>query len=457
MSLDSYIASNRARAERAYQNAASALNVNPDYVSNQKNQKPKNYVDDTGVALGAYPIGDGLVQRVSWNDSTDTWEDLGSPLTTKSHIDNRVAHINAAEYIADTNTGGEAIQAAIDNLPSRGGRVIVPQVGPDDGIVNQNGNLEDGVWAVNSTITTSGKSSVWIEGETPGFRAQGNGGAKLIANSNINNMITFTSGSLDGIKYLYFDGGDAGSSTLAQYCVNFGNGNSVNGFQMHSCIVTGAATANIKIDCTQNVWINNSWIELSPNATGGIECNLDRDLWISSCLFNRNGNADINIKTPLSRLYVNSTRFRGSNNSINCADNLINASVIGCVSDEPDNSFLNVESGSTVENSKFDNIQILGQSVTSHIVNNLGSIVDTSFNETRANNLTGSNYVNVVNDTTNTTRVTIDGLGYNGSNNPSSSGDWNNNGREGVKILWDNSGTKTISEYVNGTWYSRAL
>lgn len=80
--IDSHITSNRARAERAYQNAASALNVNPEYISSQVNQKPKDYEDDTGVALGAYPIGDGLVQRVSWNNSTDTWEDLGDPLLT---------------------------------------------------------------------------------------------------------------------------------------------------------------------------------------------------------------------------------------------------------------------------------------------------------------------------------------------------------------------------------------
>jgi len=92
--LDSHITSNRARAERAYQNAAGATNVNPEYVSTQLNQKPKDYQSGTGVALGAYPIGDGLVQRVSWNDTTDTWDDLGDPILTQPYSPRTVENIS---------------------------------------------------------------------------------------------------------------------------------------------------------------------------------------------------------------------------------------------------------------------------------------------------------------------------------------------------------------------------
>lgn len=55
------------------------------------------------------------------------------------------------------------------------------------------------------------------------------------------------------------------------------------------------------------------------------------------------------------------------------------------------------------------------------------------------------------------TRNLVEGIGDNGTDDPSSAGDWNGNGREGVKVFWDNGGTDTLAEYISGSWYSRAL
>lgn len=364
---------------------------------------------------------------------------------------------SAGEFVDSTANGGEAIQAAVDALPDRGGLVFVPHVGPDNGIVNQNGISEDGVWAVNSPITTGSKSGVWIQGAAPGFRTEGNSGTKLIADSDIAKMVEFGSGYLDGMRMLYLDGGDQGSATTADYCVDFGGGNTVNDFQMHSCILTGATTANLLVSCDQNVWVNNSWIEIAFNATGGIEADLTRDLWITNSLFNRNGDSDIYTASSLNRLYSIGNRFRGSDNSIKCASNLSDSIISSCVFDEATNAALAVESGATVDTVKVSNCHIQGNGVTTNGINNQGTIINCDIQNFSAENLTGSKYVNVINDTTNTTRVTLDGLGYNGANDPSAGGDWNGNGREGVRVLWDNGGTPTLAEYVNGTWYSRAL
>jgi len=104
-----------------------------------------------------------------------------------------------------------------------------------------------------------------------------------------------------------------------------------------------------------------------------------------------------------------------------------------------------------------EHVDIEGEGSTNHIVDNQGQISDFSFRDIYYQNLTGTPYVNVKNDVANTTRVLFNGLGYNGSNDPSSAGDWNGNGEEGVRVLWDNGGTPTIAEYVDGTWYNRSL
>jgi len=51
------------------------------------------------------------------------------------------------------------------------------------------------------------------------------------------------------------------------------------------------------------------------------------------------------------------------------------------------------------------------------------------------------------------TRTVIDGLGKNGANDPASAGDWNGNGREGVKVKWNDGTNYYISTYLGGTWY----
>lgn len=52
------------------------------------------------------------------------------------------------------------------------------------------------------------------------------------------------------------------------------------------------------------------------------------------------------------------------------------------------------------------------------------------------------------------TRVTLRGVGHNGTDNPRSAGDWNGNGREGVVVKWDNSGTIQYDQWDddNSQW-----
>lgn len=61
---------------------------------------------------------------------------------------------NASDYVGSTSDGGSAIQAAINNLPSGGGNVVVPAVGPDSG----------SVWSLSSTITIPDNTTVVLNG-----------------------------------------------------------------------------------------------------------------------------------------------------------------------------------------------------------------------------------------------------------------------------------------------------
>jgi hypothetical protein len=70
---------------------------------------------------------------------------------------------NAADF--DGETGGDQIQAAINDLPSRGGSVFIPIEDPGT-VTNGSGVNESGVWEVTSTITVS--DGVHIAGAGPG-------------------------------------------------------------------------------------------------------------------------------------------------------------------------------------------------------------------------------------------------------------------------------------------------
>jgi len=70
---------------------------------------------------------------------------------------------NAADF--DGETGGDQIQAAINDLPSRGGSVFIPIEDPDT-VTNGSGVNESGVWEVTSTIIVS--DGVHIAGAGPG-------------------------------------------------------------------------------------------------------------------------------------------------------------------------------------------------------------------------------------------------------------------------------------------------
>jgi hypothetical protein len=59
---------------------------------------------------------------------------------------------------------------------------------------------------------------------------------------------------------------------------------------------------------------------------------------------------------------------------------------------------------------------------------------------------------NAINDSG--VRTLRNGVGTNGSNDPSSAGEWNGEGREGVTVKWDDgAGTDYFSIYRNGQWW----
>lgn len=148
--LDSHITSNRARAERAYQNTSAATNVNPEYVTNQVNQKPKDYESGTGVALGAYPVGDGLVQRVSWNDNTETWENLGDPILTQPYSPRSVENISDLNNISTQKTR----MVAVEGPTVQSGMFLPFETDPI-------GDGDDG-----STVLQSSNGKWWVRRDT---------------------------------------------------------------------------------------------------------------------------------------------------------------------------------------------------------------------------------------------------------------------------------------------------
>jgi hypothetical protein len=56
------------------------------------------------------------------------------------------------------------------------------------------------------------------------------------------------------------------------------------------------------------------------------------------------------------------------------------------------------------------------------------------------------------------TRISENGVGLNGANDPASAGEWNGNGFQGLKVMWDDgAGTNYLSHYLNGSWFDVQL
>lgn len=355
--------------------------------------------------------------------------------------------VSAAEYVSTTSDGGAAIQAAINDLPSRGGTVFVPAVGPDDGITNGQGNPEDGVWAVSSTINTesSGVNSVQIVGAAPGWGAN-KSGAALVANGASGTMLRLKNGFLDGVRHLRVDGADTGVDGLT-----FGTGN-------NDFVVVNSMFQNCNIGIRPrngiNVWLHQNWIE---NCTRGIDVDsFDEYIWMNNLLFFNNDH-DFYATSAFRRGWLHNSRSEFCNDTnIFAAGTYDEFHVDNFITVEPTNAFMQVGVGETIRRSTFENVQVFGGGTTTNVITNDGGFVDSKLEKIQSQNLTGSKYTNIVNATAENIRLTIDGLGYS-STDPATGGEWNGNGEEGLRVLWDDNGTPTLAEYVNGNWYNRAL
>jgi len=384
---------------------------------------------------------------------------------------------NAASYVAETSTGGDAIQAAIDNLPNRGGRVIIPSEGPDDNVTENGKTLsEDGVWKVTSPIVID-KPGVKIEGEATGSHAvQQNavsGATLLVPNSaaTIEQVLLFghAIGSIENVR---FDGGTGAHGGNVNHIVelrdNTPDGEELWSFLIDNCYILHGEKSNIKVNAQNghftNLKIRSCMLGDALDASIVVE-NIPSfaKIQVNNVAFSLNDG--VWIKDSIGKFFMSDTSFSGNSNSDNNIGFRVmnNSSVkdlfinnIHCF--RYNDALLKVESGSSIsKGGGMTDVYVNSDGVQPYVVNNQGTINDVAFQNVQAPNIQTSKYNNVVNDVTNAPRCTINGLGYNGGGTPVASGPWSGNGREGIRVFWDNSGTPTLSEYINGTWYSRAL
>jgi len=418
MSLDSYIASNRARAEQAANDAEAAANS----------------------------ISESLVYK------------------------------NAGNYLDNASDGGEAIQDAIDDLPAKGGKIIIPADGPDDGVDTNGKTLsEDGVWKIRKPIMVD-KPGVTIEGEAHGtmdINQDASSGTVLLtpdSSATISKMFHFTSCGGCAMRDMRLDGGTGG---IANGNVNYGieidneKSDAIFPFLLDNVYVAHQNLANLRLNGVNGipniVKVSNSTLTDCSGANIVVDeaASFSR-LQLNNITSSLSGRL-LDLQDEISDVLVNNTLISANQNATTVDAFRINANIDSLYLNNIyeagyDNSFLKVESGATIEAGGISNTYVTGMGRQNYFIDNQGSIKDFDLGSgIRVKNLTGSKYNNFKNDINNTSRITIGGLGYNGSNDPSSAGDWNGNGEEGVRVLWDNRGYPTIAEYVDGTWYNRSL
>ncbi|WP_292484880.1 hypothetical protein [Methanohalobium sp.] len=403
-------------------------------------------------------------------------------LIDKSALDvilNSGPTVSAANYISQTADGGEAIQAAINDLPSKGGTVHIPADGPDDGVASSGKTLsEDNVWAVTSPIDVN-QMGVRIVGESRGSLGstqEGSTGTVLLtpdSAADIAYQIKFAQSAGCGAYNMRMDGG---TGNIADGNADFGiviedadptSANPIHDFSMMRMSIHHQTKGNLRINATNgnlgDVRILNSVISDCSIANIAVD-NAPSffSIKLSQVISSLSGRL-IDVQSGMNTIDASQIIISGNSGAINkegirIADSINDVRVSKFNQNEFDNAFLVVTSNGTIDKSGVIREGVVeGGSTTSHVVDNQGTITNVAFADITSRGLTGSKYVNVVNDPTNAPRCTIEGLGYNGSNDPSSGGVWNGNGVEGVRVLWDNNGTSTLAEYVNGSWYSRAL
>jgi len=397
-------------------------------------------------------------------------------------VNNGLSTVNAANYVESTADGGEAIQAAINDLSEKGGIVFVPADGPDDGVLNGKANIENDVWEVNTPINFGERKGVHIIGE--GAAAQQvedepsgitGGGTAIVAGSSIDHVMFCKYPQGSGLWNLRLSGGNPDGTNAppngATHNIIIGDGQNVDGdenyFYIDRCSFQ-EAFVNILYRGFNACFISNSII---VDGTGETELGAGfRVLSGIGTFFFTNTfflNNDIGIDftgTPFLEEYSNAQitncKIDGaavSTYGIRVDENITQLKVTNVDSFNLGSSFLRIEDGSTLSRSSIAQVTLNGSDETDYVIDNRGSIQDVSVRDMYAKALNFDKYNNVVDDIQNTTRVQIDGLGYNGSSDPSTGGDWNGSGEEGLRVLWDNGGAPTLAEYVSGAWYSRAL
>jgi len=158
---------------------------------------------------------------------------------------------NALDFVgAGDGTGGAAIQAAINDLPARGGLVFIPMEGPDDGVTNGQGLTEDNVWEVTSEITDA-DNAVHLLGAGPGWGDRKSGTALICSDSSVGSMVRFNYGYLESFTGLRFDA--AGNATN---CLEFADNND---YHARRCMFQDA-DAGVLIR-SRNNWVDECWME----------------------------------------------------------------------------------------------------------------------------------------------------------------------------------------------------
>ncbi|NUC74952.1 hypothetical protein HTZ84_22060, partial [Haloterrigena sp. SYSU A558-1] len=283
----------------AYRNTSNGWDVNGG-MGTSSNPLPEGYygslsagethVTDTGTDPGT--AGElrrnGTDVKVYSGGATRNLSDIGSG-----------AYRNASDYSGAD--GGEQIQAAINDLPARGGVVFIPTEGPDS-TTNAEGATEDNVWEVNTPIDTGDKNAVRIIGEMSGWDSSpgpytAQTGTTVIAGSTLSSpMIQLRNGWLDRIEALRIDGAER-----ADIGLKLGRDDAQRfDFQVKHCLLHNCNIDQIQTGTVaQNIWIQDSWIESTVSGSNA-EINIRTDkqsVWIQDNIIGESADAAIRIGT----------------------------------------------------------------------------------------------------------------------------------------------------------------
>jgi hypothetical protein len=174
---------------------------------------------------------------------------------------------------------------------------------------------------------------------------------------------------------------------------------------------------------------------------------------------NKNG-VVFNNDNLFSKAYIKDCEFDSTANSgivIESASAVENSNFEDC-------SFTNVNSdalqiNAELQRSKIEGFTVQGGGLTRFGVNRVsgsGTLRNVRINDIITDEISQSKFSDVA-GSANGILHTIEGLGYNSSNDPRSAGDWNGNGREGVEVLWtDGSGNRRIAKYADSSWSNQS-